>query len=252
MIIMAASLPTSAELRKVREQATQAVNERFEAIRTPLLAWLGANDLAASTMTEAVTKARARAAERREAVTARAGKVQERLNDLPNELSELRSKLTSDELRKYADTLSKQAKEAYDELAKRGEAALVKIRQQPQVARALKTFEGASGDFEARVDGLVDDVRDAADNVLGRVSTRTRSAGEKAARATESAAADAAEAVADAGTEAGADAAEAIHEAGDQAAHTTRRVTRKAANRTEPSKPATARRTSNGAKRTSG
>lgn len=218
---MAVSLPTAADVRKAREQATQVFNERFEAVRTPLLAWLGANDLAASRVTEAVAKARTRAAERR-------------------------GKLTSDELRKQADALSKQAMQTYEELAKRGETTLARLREQPQVARALKNLEGVSGQVGTRVEVLVDEMHDVAENVLGRVSTGTRSAGEKTARATKNVAGEAADAVADAGAEA----ASAVREAGEDAAHTTRSATRKAANRTQPAKPAAARRTSNGAQQT--
>ena len=55
---MAVSLPTSADVRKVRSQATKAVNTQFDIVRTPLLAWIGAGDLAVNKVSDAVAKAR--------------------------------------------------------------------------------------------------------------------------------------------------------------------------------------------------
>ncbi|MDN5929881.1 MAG: hypothetical protein L0I24_02210 [Pseudonocardia sp.] len=76
---MAVSLPTSTDVRKVREQAAQTVSERAEVARTPLLAVLGAGDYAVATVTKVVTDARARA-------TAQAEDVQTRVAELPQRL----------------------------------------------------------------------------------------------------------------------------------------------------------------------
>jgi heparin binding hemagglutinin HbhA len=240
VIIMAASLPTSADVRKAREQAAKAVNTRFDLVRTPLLAGLGVGDLAVHKVNDAVAKARVRATERREAARQRAEKLQGQLGELPTELrgrfdSELRDKLTGDELRKRVDEVTERARKTYSDLAGRGEETLERIRREPRVARFITVVEDASERFDKRVDRVVDDVHDAGEEVLGRVSRQTRSVGERTARSTE---------------EAGSDVAEAIQQAGDDAAHATRSTTRKAANRTAPRKQSTSRRATNGSRTT--
>lgn len=222
---MAVSLPTAADVRKVREQAAQAVNRQAELARTPLLAVLGATDAAATAVTEALAKARARTTEGRAAASSQAERMQHRINELPDRLS-------SEELRRNLNALSASAKKIYAELAERGEQTWSKLRQQPQVARVLKQAQETSERLEGQIDGIVDDVHDAAEDALKRVSRTTRSTGEKVAQDTQRFAAQAAETVADAGS----DAAEAIVEAGDEAAHDTRSASRKAANRTQPRK----------------
>jgi heparin binding hemagglutinin HbhA len=240
---MAVSLPTAADVRKVREQAAQNVAEQAEVARTPLLAVLGAGDYAVATVSKAVADARTRAAERREFV------------------AELPQRLTTDELRKLVADLRAQAESTYEGFAERGEKAWGKIRKQPQVKQAIATIESYTEKLDARVDDLVDDAHDAAEKALSTVTRQTRSAGEKVARTTQKVAAEAAETVTEVSKEVsenvaakGADAAEVITEAGDEAAHETRSVTRKAANRTAPKvapktaarKPATRRTTANG------
>ncbi|MEJ3656980.1 hypothetical protein WEH80_28865 [Actinomycetes bacterium KLBMP 9759] len=239
---MAVSLPTAADVRKVREQAAKNAAERAEIARTPLLAVLGAGDLAVTSVTKAVTEARARA-------TAQAEGVQARVAELPQ-------RFTADELRKIVAELRAQAEQAYVGFAERGEKAWGKIRTQPQVKQAIETIEGYSEKLDARVDVLVDDAHDAAEKALAAVTTQTRSTGERVARATQRFSGQAAEAV----SEAGKTVAENIEEAGDEAAHETRSATRKAASRTAPktaAKPAARKPTTrstgaaNGSKTTS-
>lgn len=213
---MAVSMPSAEDLRKAREQATKAVSERAEIVKTPLMAVLGAGDAAAAAATEALAKARTRAAEGRGAAQARTEKLQERIAELPTGINGLREWLSSDELRKLLDTLAEQAKKAYAELAGRGESTWERIRQQPQVAQALKNVQDASGQLAERVDGVTE-------TVLRRVSRNIRSTGEKTAHATEKAAAEVVEVVQDTAAD---------------AAHTARSTSRKAANRTQPRKPA--------------
>ncbi len=55
---MAVSLPTAADVRKAREQAAKSAAERAEVARTPLLAVLGAGDVAVTAVTKAVADAR--------------------------------------------------------------------------------------------------------------------------------------------------------------------------------------------------
>lgn len=249
---MAVSLPTAADVRKVREQAAKTAAERAEVARTPLLAVLGAGDLAVTTVAKAVADARARAATQREEAQQRVADVQHRVADLPN-------RFKTDEVRKAVTELRTQAEKAYADFAARGEQAWGKIRTQPQVKQAIETLESYTEKFDARVDDLVDDAHDAAEKALGAVTRQSRSTGEKVARTTQRFAATAAEAVTGASqsaskavADAGAEVAADITEAGDEVAHDARSTARKAAAKTAVRKPAT-RRTSatNGSKTTS-
>ena len=206
---MAITLPTSAAVRKARSQVNKAVSTQVDAVRTPVLAWLGATDLAVQT-----------------------------LRELP---AELRTKLSRDELRKRADEASERARGAYDEWAERGEGTLDRIRTQPQVARTLRAVESADKRSTTLVEKLVDGLHEVGEEVLEAVSFETRSAGERTARGTQRVAEQAAATVTELSTEL----AGTVREAGDEVAHTTRSTTRKAANRTAPAKTTTNSRTNN-------
>jgi heparin binding hemagglutinin HbhA len=236
---MAVELPTTADVRKARHNAAKTAAERAEAARTPLLAVLGAGDIAVNAVSKAVEG------------------VQHRVAELPQHLK-------SDELRKAAAELREQAGKAYAGFAKQGEQTWVRIRKQPQVQEAIARLETYTGKLDSRVDDIVDDARDATEKALTAVSTQTRSTGERIAKATQrftgrtaetvtEVSKDASETVAQAGTEA----AGTISEAGTEAARETRSTTRRAANRTAPkaepasgaSKPAARRNNSaNGSK----
>jgi heparin binding hemagglutinin HbhA len=231
VITMPVTLPTAADVRKVREQAAKNAAERAEAARTPLLAVLGAGDAAVTVVTKAIVDAQTR---RR----AQADKVQAYVTALPQ-------KLNADEARKTVAELREQAGTAYAGFAERGEKAWGKIRTQPQVKDAIARIETYTEKLDARVDSFVDDAHDAAEKALAAVTRQTRSVGEKAARDTEKVADEAAETVGEvAGT---------ISEAGVEAAHATRSTSRRAAIRTAPrtapkaATPKPATRRSNGA-----
>lgn len=208
------TLPTAEDMNKAREQAAQAIGDAVEQARTPLMAALGAGDLAAQAMRDALGKVRTRLAERAE--SAKSG-----VNELPNDLGELREKLDPAELRKRVDDYTKSAAHLYSSLADRGEDTFDRLRSQPQFQRAWSQMETA----QERVNGAMEDMRDLADEMLGKVSRTTRSTGEKAARATERIAADTGEAVKAAADETAA----TMRERGGKAATATRRTTRKAA-----------------------
>ncbi|TQM06240.1 hypothetical protein [Pseudonocardia kunmingensis] len=224
---MAVDLPTTADVRKARHDAAKTAAERAELARTPLLAVLGAGDLAVTAVSKAVAAARTRAASQAEGV-------QHRVADLPQHLN-------GEELRKTVAGLRTQAEHAYAGFAEQGERTWGRIRKQPQVKEALARIEGYTEKLDARVDDLVDDARDATEKALTVVTTQTRSTGERVARATQRFTGRTAETVAevsrDASTtvaHAGTDAAESISGAGAEVAHETRSTTRKAANRTAP------------------
>jgi heparin binding hemagglutinin HbhA len=204
---MAISLPTSADVRKARSQVNKAVNTQVDAVRTPVLAWLGATDLAVQT-----------------------------LRELP---AELRTRLSRDELRKRADEASERARGAFDEWAERGEGTLERIRKQAQVARALRAVESADKRSSTLVEKLVDELHEVGEEVLEAVSFETRSAGERTARRTQRVANEAAATVTELSTEL----AGTVREAGAEAARTTRGTTRKAASRTAPAKASTSNTT---------
>ena len=209
---MPVTLPTAADVRKVREQAAKNAAERAEAARTPLLAVLGAGDAAVTAVTKAVVDTQTRG-------KAQADKVQAYVTALPQ-------KLTAEEARKIVAELREHAGTAYAGFAERGEKAWGKLRTQQQVKDAIARLEAYTEKLDARVDTFVDDAHDAAEKALAVVTRQTRSVGEKAARDTEEVADETAETVAEV--------AGRISEAGAEAAHATRSTTRRAANRVAP------------------
>jgi heparin binding hemagglutinin HbhA len=211
------TMPKAEDVNKAREQAAQAIGGAAEQARTPLMAALGAGDIATQAVRDTLNTVRSQLNERAE--SAKAG-----VNDLPSDLGELRDRLDPAELRKLVDTYTQSAVKIYKSLADRGEDTFGRLRSQPQVQRAWSQVETA----QDRVGDAVGDVRGLADDVLGRVSRTTRSVGEKAARAAEKTAADTAETVKKTGDEA----AQAVKDTGARAATATRSTARKTASQT--------------------
>jgi heparin binding hemagglutinin HbhA len=154
---------------------TMAENTTIDDLRAPLLAALGAADLALATVNDLVTNMRERAEETRSDTRSRVEESRARLTklqeDLPEQLRELRERFTTDELRRAAEGYLDAATNRYNELVERGEAALDRIRSQ-------STFEDASARAQASVDQAVELTQEA----LGTVSSRTRAVGERAAK----------------------------------------------------------------------
>ncbi|MEV0698845.1 hypothetical protein AB0I53_13145 [Saccharopolyspora sp. NPDC050389] len=150
------AFPKTEDVNKVREQAAHALGGAVEQARTPLLAALGAGDLAAQALLEAVSKVRTQLNERAEAAR----------QDLPGDFNELRDKFDPAELRKRVDAYSQTAKSLYDYLAERGEETLHRLQDQPQVKKVWDQV----GTAQDKVEETVDEVRDLADDVLGKVS----------------------------------------------------------------------------------
>jgi len=163
-----------------------AENPTVEDLKAPLLAAVGAADLALATVNEIVgtlreraegarTDASTRAEESRAKLTARVDEARDRLakfqEGLPKELGELRDRLTADELRKVAEEYAEAATTTYNKLVERGEAALERLRSQPGI-------EEAAGRVEEYVDQAVELTQDA----LGTVASQTRAVGERAAK----------------------------------------------------------------------
>ena len=200
------TLPKADDVQKIREQATHALEGAVGQARQPLLAALGAGDLAAQAVKDTLVRIRTELDKRAESARA----------DLPSDLNELREQLEPGELRKRLDAYTQSAVKLYDYLAERGEGALERIQSQPQVQRARTQAEAAQ-----------EKVGEVADDVLGKVTRATRSYGEKAAEQTE---------------EVAEEVAEAVQEAGDKAATATRSTSRKAANKTASAKTGAAKK----------
>jgi heparin binding hemagglutinin HbhA len=152
-----------------------AETPNIEDLRAPLLAALGAADLALATVTELISDLRGLAEDTRSDTRDRVDESRARLTklqeDLPDQLRELRERFTSDELRKAAEGYLDAATSRYNELVERGEAALDRLRSQ-------SAFEDASARAHASVDQAVELTQEA----LGTVSSRTRAVGERAAK----------------------------------------------------------------------
>jgi heparin binding hemagglutinin HbhA len=144
-------------------------------LKAPLLAAVGAADLAlervneiVATLLERAGEARTDAETRVEESRARLTKLQE---DLPSQFGDLRDRLSSEELRKFAESYAETAQTTYNKLVERGEVAIEKLRSAP-------ALEEAAGRVETYTDQAVELTQEA----LGNVASQTRAVGERAAK----------------------------------------------------------------------
>ena len=144
-------------------------------LKAPLLAAVGAADLAlervneiVATLLERAGEARTDAETRVEESRARLTKLQE---DLPSQFGDLRDRLSSEEFRKFAESYAETAQTTYNKLVERGEVAIEKLRSQP-------ALEEAAGRVQTRTDQAVELTQEA----LGNVASQTRAVGERAAK----------------------------------------------------------------------
>jgi heparin binding hemagglutinin HbhA len=146
-------------------------NVDVDDLKAPLLAAVGAADLALERVNEIVATLRERAGDARTDTQARVEGSRARLTrlqeDLPTQFDELRGRLSSDELRKFAETYAEAAQTTYNKLIERGEVALERLRNTP----ALE---------EGR--GRVESYRELTEEALGNVAQQTRAVGERAAK----------------------------------------------------------------------
>jgi heparin binding hemagglutinin HbhA len=140
-----------------------AENPTIEDLKTPLLAAVGAADLALATVNEIVATLRDRAEEARTDAEARVEESRTRLVKL--------QQMNADELRKAAEGYAEAATTTYSKLVERGEAALERLRSQPE-------FKDAA----ARVEGYTDQAVELTEQALGNVASQTRAVGERAAK----------------------------------------------------------------------
>jgi heparin binding hemagglutinin HbhA len=144
-------------------------------LKAPLLAAVGAADLALERVNEIVATLRERAGEARTDTQSRVGESRARLTklqeDLPTQFGELRDRLSSDELRKVAESYAEAAQSRYNSLVERGEVALERLRN----TAALE--EGRE-----RVERYSDQAVELTQEALGNVASQTRAVGERAAK----------------------------------------------------------------------
>src|ERR1700759_1770292 len=114
------------------EKTAKNTQPTVDDLKAPLLAAVGAADLALERVNEIVATLRERAGEARTDTQARVEGSRARLTklpeDLPSQFGELRERLTSDELRKVAESYADAAQSRYNNLVERGEAALERLR----------------------------------------------------------------------------------------------------------------------------
>jgi heparin binding hemagglutinin HbhA len=144
-------------------------------LKAPLLAAVGAADLALERVNEIVATLRERAGEARTDTQARVEESRARLTklqeDLPTQFGELRERLTSEELRKVAETYAEAAQTRYNSLVERGEAALERLRNTPALEEGRE-----------RVERYSDQAVELTQEALGNVASQTRAVGERAAK----------------------------------------------------------------------
>src|SRR5271166_4564861 len=153
-----------------------AENPTIDDLKAPLLAALGAADLALATVNDLLLELRERAEETRtdtrSRVEERRARLTKRREELPEQLrDQLRERFTADELRSAAEGYVEAATSRYNELVERGEAALERLRSQAG-------FDDAS----ARAEGYVDQAVELTQEALGTVASQTRAVGERAAK----------------------------------------------------------------------
>ena len=136
---------------------------------------MGAADLALERVNEIVATLRERAGEARTDAEARVEESRARLTrlqeDLPTQFGDLRDRLSSEELRKFAESYAETAQTTYNKLVERGEVAIERLRSQP-------ALEEAAGRVESYTDQAVELTQEA----LGNVASQTRAVGERAAK----------------------------------------------------------------------
>lgn len=144
-------------------------------LKAPLLAAVGAADLALERVNEIVATLRERAGDARSDAETRVGESRARVaklqDELPSQFGDLRDKLTSDELRKFAEGYAEAAQTTYTNLIERGEAALERLRSQPALEEAA-----------SRVEEYTDQAVELTQEALGNVASQTRAVGERAAK----------------------------------------------------------------------
>jgi heparin binding hemagglutinin HbhA len=143
----------------------------IEDLKAPLLAAVGAADLALATVNEILGTLRERAELAGDRMDDRRAALTRLQEELPKRREEIREKLSTEELRKAADEFFADATQTYNGLIERGELALVRIKGQAEFREAAE-----------RVETYVESAVELTQEALGNVSAQTRAVGERAAK----------------------------------------------------------------------
>jgi heparin binding hemagglutinin HbhA len=163
------------------DEVRKAVNSATEQLRTPLLAALGAGNLASQAVADVVAKAKERVTETGEAA-------RKNIEELPTDVTTLRERLDPAELRKVIDDYTDAALKLYNKLAETGEQAWDRFLAEPRVKDVLKQVEEVLHTAQDRIGEVGAEAKEKVEDVLGTVSKKARAGGEKVAEASESAA----------------------------------------------------------------
>ncbi|MBB6379557.1 hypothetical protein BKA01_006832 [Pseudonocardia eucalypti] len=136
--VVSVSLPASGDFRQLRARTKLAVGIPLALVRNPVLACVGASDLAFNTVSHAVT------------------------GSAPG------------------PTMARSGT-SYAEMTSHGEAALARVRSNPDVAKAMRGLEDATDEFNRRFEYIVDELNDLSEEALGRFSLRREAARNRAA-----------------------------------------------------------------------
>src|SRR5699024_232619 len=145
-----------------------------EQVRTALLAALGAGNLATQAVVDTVSKAKQRVDDGTEAA-------RKYLEAFTTAFDRARGRPDPGDLRRELAEYTDAVWKVYHKLAESGEQAWDSVSEQPQVKRALQQVEETLATAQGRVEGIAGEARGRVDDVLGMVTTRTRSGGEQAA-----------------------------------------------------------------------
>lgn len=164
------------------DEVRKAVSSATEQFRTPLLAALGAGNLASQAVADMMAKAKERVTETGEAA-------RKNIEELPTEVTTLRERLDPAELRKVIDDYTDAALKLYNKLAETGEQAWDRFLAEPRVKDVLKQVEEVLHTAQDRIGEVSAEAKEKVEDVLGTVSKKARAGGDKVAEASESAAA---------------------------------------------------------------
>ncbi|ANI93486.1 hypothetical protein [Dietzia timorensis] len=197
---------STAKSKKADKAFEGPLGQALGVVRTPVYAYIGANDLAIEAATGIVSDLRRRASETAAELQekaanfqGRAAEVPDRVQAVPADVQALLDKYNPEELRKVAEAYVQVAAGIYSGLATRGEDVVTRLRKEnPQLDAGLNR----AGEAVSSADERINEGIEAGEETLGTVSRQTRSLGVRGANKVSKAAHEAADEVSDAAFEA--------------------------------------------------
>lgn len=159
--------PKNESVSKARAQADSAI----EGVRTPLLAALGAGNLASQAVLDALTNARTRVGEGPAGAKRTIEDARKAATDFRSQVdvAAVREKLDPAEVRKLVEDYTEAARKLYEKLAETGEEALGSILETSQLRKAIEQLQEAIETAQTRIEDATTDARERVDSVLTRV-----------------------------------------------------------------------------------